>query len=835
MLPTSPKTAPVENKKPPPSAPRYQPLVIVLIAACVGIVADRYWLASVFRWWTVAGVGWVAWLLLWKNGREQTAAVCLLLAVAATAASWHHCRWFLFADDDLGHFARADAQPTCVEAIAIESARVVPAPAPDPMRPIPLGDRSQLEVELTGVRDGVDWQEVSGRARLSVDGHLPDVSAGDRLRIFAQLSAPRAALNPGQFDYAEHLRADRHRSLIQTRFPECVSVVARGHNWGPWRLIDGARSHGNRLLQRYLDKRRWALAAAVLLGAREQIDTDRKQAFMQTGTIHLLAISGLHVGILAWSLLWVMRRAPIPRGWAVLAVACFTVFYALLTDARPPVIRATILVLVVCVSLYLNRRPLSFNSLAAAALVVLTWNPTELFHTGFQLSFLAVAGLMWFAPGWVFRSGEQDPLDRLIERSWGRPRKTVWFFGRSVRHLTLVSAMIWLLVLPLVMARFHLMAPVAVPVNTLLWLPMAAALMSGFATLVLGTLFDPLGWMAGMVCDTNFRLIDSGVTFARELPGSHFWVPGPDNRWLIGFYGGLGLLAAFPQIRPPRRWCLALITAWTTVGFAAAGLRHDVSRLDCTFLSMGHGCAVVLELPSGQTVLYDAGQFGAPTTAARTIAGFLWSRGITHLDAVIISHGDLDHYNALPGLLERFSVGVVYVSPVMWEKKNSAMVALRVAIDNSEVPLRAIHAGDRLGHDPRCRIEVLHPPQRGVLGGDNANSIVLDVTHLGHHILLPGDLDSAGMEDVLAEEPTDCHVLLAPHHGSTKSNPPGLAAWSTPEIVVVSGTHRWDLRPIEAAYRETGSRVLHTADCGAIGVTIDARGVGIAGFLTPRE
>jgi len=121
------------------------------------------------------------------------------------------------------------------------------------------------------------------------------------------------------------------------------------------------------------------------------------------------------------------------------------------------------------------------------------------------------------------------------------------------------------------------------------------------------------------------------------------------------------------------------------------------------------------------------------------------------------------------------------------------------------------------------------------LGGDNANSVVLDVQHRGYRILLPGDLESAGLDDLLAEEPTDCDVLLVPHHGSRQSNPPGLAAWSTPEWVVISGSHRWDTGPVEAAYRAAGSRVFHTADTGAVSVTIDATGVSVESFLSPGE
>ncbi len=284
--------SPAERDKPSPDLPRYQPLVIVLTAVCGGIVVDRYWPISVFAWWAIAGGAWAIWLGLWRYRATAAAAVALLIAVAATAGSWHHLRWYLFAENDLGRYAEAEAQPVCVEAIALQRARMVPAPAFDPMRPIPASDRSQLDIELTRLRNGTHWQPVCGRCRLSVYGPLANVQAGDRLRIFGRLASPRQALNPGEFDRARYVRADRQLSRIRTSYPESVSVLGPRHGFTVGRLIDGTRAHGNRLLQRYLDPQRSALAAAVLLGAREQLDPDQTQAFMETGSVHLLGLFG---------------------------------------------------------------------------------------------------------------------------------------------------------------------------------------------------------------------------------------------------------------------------------------------------------------------------------------------------------------------------------------------------------------------------------------------------------------------------------------------------------------------------------------------------------------
>jgi competence protein ComEC len=204
------------------------------------------------------------------------------------------------------------------------------------------------------------------------------------------------------------------------------------------------------------------------------------------------------------------------------------------------------------------------------------------------------------------------------------------------------------------------------------------------------------------------------------------------------------------------------------------------------------------------------------------VAAFLWSRGITHLDAIVLSHADVDHYNAVPELLEKFSVGAIYASPLMLADEGAAMQKLFAAIERSGAPLGEASAGDRLRVGGDCRIEVIHPTLHNPAASDNSNSLVLALEYQGRRILLTGDLESPGLDDVIAETPYDCDLLLAPHHGSARSDPSGFAAWSTPEWVVISGGHGDDRPEVAEAYGRDGARVLHTADCGAVAATIAA-------------
>ncbi|MBN2580435.1 MAG: ComEC/Rec2 family competence protein [Pirellulales bacterium] len=813
----------------PPLTPRYQPLVIVFLAVVGGILIDRYVPLSIGFWGILGVSAFAAWWFLRRKNWDRPAGAAILCAVAALAGVWHHCRWCLFADDDLGNYAQTAKQPGCLQARVLRGPRPLPPPPTDTVFPVYFEPGYRLQVEALALRDRVEWIPISGRVDLVVRGETPPaVEAGDRIRIFGQLSAPSPAMNPGEFDRAAYARSRRVRAQIQSQMPACLSVLPSGGSWNPIRLLERLRRRSAEVLESRLAPRQSELAAAILLGEREQLDFQRTGAFMTTGTIHLLSISGLHVGILAGLLLWLMRRCPLPRGLGLVLVAAVTGAYALLVDVEPPVVRATVLVLLTCASLWLYRPLFSYNTLAAAALVVLTLNPSDLFHVGAQLSFLSVGAIIWVQQR-RNASPRMSTLQEMIERNLPPVSR---LFHRGIRcfgNIFLVGGVLWLMVTPLVMSSFHVCSPVALVLSPILWIPMTLGLLSGFLLLFCHACFPPLAGVCAEFCNLNLWAIEGAVRLAQRLPLSHSWVAGPPGWWLAGFYGAIFLAVVLPR-RPPRRWCIALLSTWIAVGMAASLASKKDAPLQCTFLAVGHGTAVVVELPDERTLLYDAGQLGAPHRAANVVSGFLWSRGITHLDAVVLSHPDADHYNALPTLADRFSVGVVYVSPIMFEGPSSTLHALHDYLERRGVPIRKIWAGDRLDGGSACRLEVLHPPRRCLPTDDNANSIVLEVDYQGRRLLLPGDLEPPGLETLLNDPPVDCSVLMAPHHGSKKSNSPPLARWCRPRWVVLSGDGRWSTAEIDVTYRAVGGQTLHTSRSGAIQFFFRPEGTQIKTF-----
>lgn len=343
-----------------------------------------------------------------------------------------------------------------------------------------------------------------------------------------------------------------------------------------------------------------------------------------------------------------------------------------------------------------------------------------------------------------------------------------------------------------------------------------------------GFVWDPLGAFFGKICDGSLWCLDAGVAAANRLPGSYFWLSGPDNWWIVGFLALLALVV----VKPGWSWSRygRLTMAWMVLGLAAAAANHQQpGHCQFTFLSVGHGTSVLIRTPDDKAILYDAGSLGSPVAGARSIAGALWAEGIMRLDAIVISHADIDHYNALPELLGQFRVRAVYVSPLMFREDIEPLRLLRRAIDASGAELREISAGDQFQIGAALTIHVLHPPRAGVRGNDNAQSIVLAVESLGRRVLLPGDLEGAGTDALLRQPSWDTDIALAPHHGSQRSDPPGFSGWSRPEYVVISGGHSSDSGGrVASAYKSAGARVFHTAHDGAVRFLLNADEISVS-------
>jgi competence protein ComEC len=270
------------------------------------------------------------------------------------------------------------------------------------------------------------------------------------------------------------------------------------------------------------------------------------------------------------------------------------------------------------------------------------------------------------------------------------------------------------------------------------------------------------------------------------------------------------------------------------VGLLCAAVRLPSDELRCTFLAVGHGGCTVLETADGRTLLYDAGALGGPDVARRQIAPFLWHRGVSRIDEVFLSHADLDHFNGLPELLDRFAVGQVTCTPTFANKNTEGVRQTMEALRQRGIPVRIVKAGDDLKAGD-VQLLVLHPPAVGPEGNENTRSMVLEVRHAGHTLLLTGDLEGPGLERVLGLRPPRIDIFQAPHHGSRFANIPELAEWARPRVAVSSQGPPRGPGGVPEPYTVKGARFLSTWADGAITIRSHSTGMVVETFVTGQR
>ena len=803
---------------------RHAPACTILIAVSAGIIAD--WNASQIPWgyWIAGAAGCtILWGCLFVATRTRWAAIPLLLACGLTGAAWHHLQWSLLLPDALSAYATEQLRPVRLRAIIDSTPVLIPAEVTAFPRAMPKHDRTLAEIKVIAlVADGSHAKPitVSGRARLDVQGLLPTLTRGTEIELWGLMSLPGLPRNPRSFDFKLYLRERGIYTLVRCQFPECIQVRAPPRTrWLPdvatWQAVIANR------LRRGLSSQNAPLAVALLLGPRTDITQEMKEAFLQSGMVHFLAISGINVGILVaflWPFGLVLR---LPRRLQLLLIGVCVAGYVMITDAEPPVIRAAVLVWIMLLSLASGRPAAPLNHLAIAGLIILIGNPHDLFQVGAQLSFLAIVALNWlWSVRWFVAPQRADPLDE-ISRSWWQ--SLLYRGGGFLQAALITTTAVWIFTLPLVLARFHLVSPIGFVLNVLLSVWITATLYLGYAYLACVIVFPALGKIVAPFFDLGLSGFAGMISYAADLPGGHFKLCGPPDWWLAVFYLliltiGSGLLTDRLQ-----RWSWKLILAWCVTGLAWGLPPPSNPGLRCTFLAVGHGAAILIELPNRQIILYDAGSLEDGDRARQIVENALLARSLTRLDALVISHADIDHFNAVPGLLESFSVGAVYVSPAFLDFSQPSVRQLCAATSSARVPLRLVWGADHLRCDQSVAVEILLPPAQKLSSDDNANSVVLSVHYAGRGLLLTGDLEKAGLQALLRLPPQPHDILLAPHHGSLKANPSDLARWVAPRWVVVSGGG--DLWPTKLQENYgAGAEILTTGRQGAITVEISPQG-----------
>jgi competence protein ComEC len=811
----------------------HAPLVWAALATTAGIVADRLTGVPLGLSIALAVSALLAWLCCSAGKRRGLPLVYLALAGVAFGAFYHHYRRDIIGRDDVSLLATNESRLIQLRGFLDEEPTLRTTSAPEGLEVGPPQEAITAGLCVRQLCQGQDWVPASGRLRISGPGPWADLHCGDEVEVEGRLLALPAPANPGEPDWGGILRDQGFTARVIVRLtPATVRLRTRGwsSSWRGWLAV--LRAWGADVFRSTLPKETSGLATALLLGDTSALPSRRWAHYQRTGVIHVLAISGQHLVVLGGFLWLVLPRLRVRQRPGAWLVALALLGYALLSGGRPPVMRSAATVCAACGALSLRRLVLPANVFALAWLVVALLNPMDLFTAGCQLSFLSVAVLYWGVRHLLERS--RDPLEEAIEASRPAWQRSLRWLGAQVRDAYLLTLLVWLAVTPLAAASFHVIPLAGLWLGPPVVLLSNLALFLGFGLLLVAVLAPPLTPLLAWPLQACLQACDGLVRFGEGTPFSFVSVGDIPAWWLGGFY--LGLLAVLTQPPLRRRWGWGLATGlgWLSLGLLAAAAPSPRHELRCTFLAVGHGGCTVLELPDGRTLLYDAGSMAGPDVTRRVIAPYLWHRGIRHLDEVFLSHADLDHFNGVVDLLDYFSIGQVSCTPTFAQKPLPGVAVTLDKLRRRGTPVRTIKAGDSLLAGD-VALEVLHPPAVGPEGNENARSLVLEVRHAGHVLLLTGDLEGPGLERLLQLPPRRIGVLMAPHHGSPRSNIPRLAEWASPALVVASQgpPPRAALR--SHPYSPGRTKVLGTWPDGAITIHSRPDGLAVETFTTRKQ
>lgn len=617
------------------------------------------------------------------------------------------------------------------------------------------------------------------------------VEFGDELYLFGTAEPIPPTRNPGEFDMRAYLERHDVRRQFIVRYPENGRLIR--HTGGNFilRAAQKSRRWLNATLGRGLEDSPdvQALISGMVLGLRHQTPDDIEEPFQQTGTLHLFAVAGLHVGIIA-QLLWIVATvARVHRKWAIAFIVPALLFYATLTGLHTSSVRAALMSAVLLAGFFAERKVFALNSLAAAATLILCWDTNELFSIGFQLSFAVVTTIVLLADPafrWLIRKFSHDPF--LPRSLFSRSRRFVanlsWWFARGAS----VSFAAWIGSLPLMLWYYHLVSPISLLAN-LAVVPIAFLVLAGG---LMSIIFAPISAMVSIIFN-NANWFFARVMFAlvhlfAQFPAGHIYLERPH---------------------------------WPA--------RYDA---EITVFDVGSGAAVHARTAE-QDWLFDAAN---RRDFLRTVRDYLRSRGVNRLDGLLLTHGDAGHLGGASEAIELFNPRQLLESGAP-DRSRSHQQLLR-AITRRHMSPRAVRAGNEWKLSRYVSAHVLFPPADFATSSADDQALVIQFRIRNtSRVLLMSDAGDA-TERALMANGVDLRadVIIKGQHNSGNSCSPEFLDSVAPRVIVATSRDFPENERIKDDWAEMvqqrGINLFRQDQTGAVRLRFGAHGWEANSYLT---
>ncbi len=727
-----------------------------------------------------------------------------------------------------------------------------------------------LQRPNTSTESQLEKKEITGLVRLTLNGLLPpELKPGDEVMVRTLLSRTFNYSTPGSFNYKNFL-ADQGiwitgwinspiNIIKVNRLPASASRELLLNT--PY-VTEKIRYRIADFLNRTLPDDIRGLYKAILIGDKSDISPAILENFKAVGCVHILAISGMHVGLLAMlfigSVSWILKRStrvilrlPVLKTAMLISLLPLSI-YALIAGFNTPVIRALVMTYALITGIFFDRQKSLISNISIAALIILIYQPTSLFAVSTQLSFSAILGIALIFPRISNFLNYTENERNKSSKPHLQQLKTWVIVG------LLISLAAFLGTVPLSLYYFNRISLIG-PITNLIIEPLVClwSLVIGLVASIMLPVFPVLSGYLISLGSLGLKL-SSWIAFVfADLPFASIWLSTPTIYEIFFYYTLIGcFLFKFDHQKNLNkvRQILALISlsviVLVPVVIKFAGKISTETKV--TALDVGQGSATLLELPHGKTILLDG---GGPSSVSfnigeRLIAPFLWKQRINRLDGVIITHPHADHYNGLFFIIEKFKPEILWINGS--QGNNSAYSDLLQLAESLSVTILPGKPGATLVESGSSQVKCVSNPfweksdttfyNTQLHKNDiNSASLVVKLEHYAKEgnnsfaFLFPGDTNRKGEVELVnrMEKTLSSDVLFSPHHGSNTSNSENFLESVSPDYIIISsGRHSAQIngiKKLENFCKKNGATLLTTPKDGTISFRTNGR------FLTSKS
>lgn len=659
------------------------------------------------------------------------------------------------------------------------------------------------------------WQKVNGKLIIHIQNYEMRYIYGDFLEFSTIITEPDLPRNPGQFNYRKYLF---DRNIYATSWIEMSSEVNRvtPSNFSLLRSIDVVKQKILSLIDKTTESEIAPIVKALITGVRGDISAGTEQMFIDSGVLHILAVSGLHVGYvtLIFLLLFGFLRIPLKSKYLMTIVALW--LFAAMVQFKPSVVRAVTMASCILFGKILERPNNIYNALGFAALLQILILPNQLFDVGFQLSFTAVFSIIYI----------YDKLLILLPAKLA-PKNITRKPFRYIYQLFLISLAAQIGTLPITIYYFNRIPIVAVFVN-LFAIPLVGLIAAlGFSLVLLGFVWIGFGYAYGEVVNILVLLLKTIINFCADLPFAYIEYKQVSIITVFIIYTFIYFLLNF-QKRKMRVYFAIFILLLSNIRIWTKVIKQPDMKI--LFFDVGQGDAAYVELPDGSNLLIDCGVRGFHRNYARdVISPYLKKQGVDKINILIISHPHNDHIGGAPYILRNFNVGQIWETDIV--SKSKVFGEVHHLLDSLDTKIKKNLAGNVINLGNNSYIEILHPSRKFIEAGEpnfNNASLCFKLNYDRIDILFTGDIEKKGQNYLcLYEDYLDSEIIKVPHHGSATSSGRTFISKVSPDYALISVGQRNkfghpDVRIINR-YKKMGSDVHRTDYEGALLLKINGK------------